>query len=409
MKALFNYISLDGSVQEGELRMTDYQDAERRGMRASEFVNARYPDANPAFGTAFKQGQQNLGIFTKADRQRGIRPTKVADILDGTCMAQMAGENLARGGIIVAPSQQGTTPATRLFYPETVMEMMVETLTSDFSPEMQIFERMISSTDTIDTEQFTQPMINVDAPRASDGRAIAQNTMPRKMVSITSSQTSKSILTESLGLEITKQAQRNASLDLVSTILAQQAEGSAYRTLWRDLATVVSGSVDAGTGPLTAVPMTDFDAAATAGEITQLGWLKSLYRPDRILNFDSIICTIDDFFEIQNRTGRPLVYDPSTTGPNMGALGTYGLNVEPNLLNWSVGVPNVMLVPDGLWAAQNILMFDSRYALRKVVNASASYAATEEMVLQRSDVFRFDWGSLTYRLRDEAFQLLDYS
>jgi len=31
------------------------------------------------------------------------------------------------------------------------------------------------------------------------------------------------------------------------------------------------------------------------------------------------------------------------------------------------------------------------------------------MVLQRSDIFRVDFGSMTYRLMDEAFQYLNFS
>lgn len=409
MEAKFTYVDREGHSKEGVFAIEDYRTAERLGMRPSQYLNAKYSDYHPEIGTAFRQGQQSLGIYTKSDTQRGIQATKVNDILNGDCHTKLAGETLARGGIIVAPSQQGTTPATRVFFPETVMDLMVTALTEDYSQEMQVFNRMISSQETTDTEMFTQPYIDVTAPRSADGRPTSQNALPRTLVSITTSEVSKSILTESVGLQISEQAQRNVALDLVTTILGQQAEGAALRQLWRDMSRVVNGNVDSGDAALTAKAITDYDANAGGGVITQRSWIKCLYDPTRKVSYDSVICTIDDYLAIQDRTGRPLVYDPSTTGPNVGALGTYGLNVEPNVLNWSVGVPNVLIVPDGLWTAQHILMFDSRYALRKVVNASASYSASEKMILQRSDMFRFDWGMLTYRLRDEAFQWLDYS
>lgn len=420
-KATFSYVALPGSsnakgghqdgiqVKEGTLNLEDYREAEKRGMSVSAFVNSKYGDYHPDFGTAFEQGAKSLGIHVRSDFKRGITATKIADILSGECTMQQTGEQLASGGVIVAPSQQGTTPASRVFFPEMVMATMNSALIEDYSPEMAIWNRMISATEVIPTEMFTQPLIDVRAPRDERSQPIAQNTLPRQLVSITTSQYSKAIITTSIALEISEQAQQRASIDLVTTILRQQAEGEMLAKMWEDIAAVVNGNVDAGQAALSAVKAVDLDSNAGNGVITQLAWLTALYDPQRKVSYDSVICTLTDFLAIQNRTGRPLVYDPTTTGPNLGALGTYGLNVEPNLLNWSVGVPNVMLVPDGLWSAGHILMFDSRYALRRVVNSSASYSATEKMVLQRSDVFRFDSGSLLYRLRDEAFKVLDYA
>jgi hypothetical protein len=40
---------------------------------------------------------------------------------------------------------------------------------------------------------------------------------------------------------------------------------------------------------------------------------------------------------------------------------------------------------------------------------SANYAATEQLVLQRSNFFRFDMAEFIYRLRSEAFLRLDYT
>jgi hypothetical protein len=93
-------------------------------------------------------------------------------------------------------------------------------------------------------------------------------------------------------------------------------------------------------------------------------------------------------------------------------MGTYGLNVEPNLLNWAVGVPNVLLVPDGLWAANYYVLLDSRYALMRVRNASASFSAIEKMVLQRTDVMRFDYSEHVHRLFPDSegvIKVVDFS
>jgi len=405
--ANFKYMS-EAGPKDGQFSLEDYRLATRHNLSAAQLLAARYSDADPKYGTVFEQGLESLGVHIKDDPKRGIRATTVAEMLDGT-VTQMAGETLVKGGMIVAPSQQGTTPATRVFFPEVILQVMNEKLVEDYGPELAMFNRMISATETISSEQFTQPQIDVTAPRSERSRPISQNALPKTMVSITASQYSKSIATHSIGLQISDQANQRATIDLVGTLLAQQASGERFAGLWEDIGEIVTGNTDAGQTALTVTDINAYDTAAGGGVITQLAWLKMLYRPDRKVSYDSCICTIDTFMDIQNRTGRPQVYDASTTGPNLGALGTYGLNVEPNLLNWSVGVPNVLIVPDGTIPAQQVLLFDSRYGLRRVINSSASYSAVESMVLQRSTFYRVDYGELLYRLMNEAFLLVDYS
>lgn len=408
--AKFKYLNTSGNVCEGELKLEDYKTASKLGMSVSGFLNAKYRDADPKYGTAWEQGLQNLGIHLKDDPSRGIRATTIDQLMEGTTV-QMAGEQSnIPGGTIVAPSGSTTSsPSTRVFFPEVILSTMQEKLLEDYTPELQIWGNMIAMRETIDSEVYIQPKIDVTNPRAERTSPISQNALPHNMVSITASEVSKAVPTVSIGLQISEQAQRRASVDLVTTVLAQQAEGERFANLWSDISKVVSGNVDAGESALTATLGTTFDSGFTGGAVTQTGWLKMLYNQDRKVSYDSVICDLDSFLAIQNRSGRPLVYDPSTTGPNVGALGSYGLNVEPNLLNWSVGVPNVMIVPDGTIPANHLLVFDSRYALREVVNASATYAASEEMILQRTSVFRFDTARLLERLQDEAFLYVDFS
>jgi len=407
MLVKFKYVAERG-IKEGEASLEDYRKAEKYGMTFSGLLNAKFSDADPEWGTPFQQACHSLGIYTKDDPKRGVFASRVADILDGSVTEKLAGETLAVGGTIVSPSGSNSA-SSRLFFPEVVLNLMNEHLLENNDTEMAVWDRMISSRETIQSPTFTQPMINVTAPRGERSSRTSQNTMPRTMVSITASEYQKSIQTNNIGLEISHQAQQNSTIDLVATVLAQQAQGERYAGLWDDINGVVAGNVDAGQSALPITAASTYDAAATGGTMTQKAWLKALYDPKRKVSYDSVICTLDAFLAVQGRQGRPLVYDPSTSGPNAGALGTYGLNVEPNLLNWSVGVPNVMLVPDGVVPANQLVMFDSRYALREVVNASATYAAAEEMVLQRTSVFRVDFGYLTYRLNDEAFQVLDFS
>jgi hypothetical protein len=405
----FFYVSSAGGdvKKEGEITLHDYENASNTGMSLSSYLAHKYPDADPYYGDVFTQACLNLGVHAKPNAKRGILASTVYDVMSG--VQRPSGLQLASGSTVVAPSTQGTTPATRLFFPETVMRLMNEALVEDYGVEAAVWARMISETDVIQTEMFTQPQIDVTAPRDERSQPIAQNTMPRQLVSITASQYSKSIITTSIGLQISEQAQRNTALNLVSTILLQQAQGERYAKLWEDINDVVAGNTDAGQAALTAVNASTYDAAATGGVMTQTAWLKALYDPTRKVSYDSMLCDLDAFLAVQKRTDRPVIFDPRTTGGNAGDLGNYGLNVEPNVLNWAVGVPNAMVVPTGTIPADQILLFDSRYALRRVVNASAQYSAIQDLVLQRSTAMRFDAGELTYRLMDEAFKLLDFS
>jgi hypothetical protein len=379
--AQFSYIGPEGRAKTGEFKLEHYALAERHNIHASQLINEVYSDADPRYGSAFEQGYRSLGIFPKGDKKYGITPTTIRDILTGECMQKASAVQMASspsgGGTIVSPmSPIGTsTPASRVFFPEVIMAMIEETLSSDYSPEMAIFNSMLASDEGIASEVFTQPLINTTAPEGIRSMPMSQNALPRNMVSITASQTSKAITTNSVGLQISDQATQHATIDLVAIILASQMEGEAKAKLWEDLAAIVAGNTDAGQAALTPVAGTTYDSAMTGGVVTQKGWMKLLHDPSRKISIDSIMCTIDDLIAIQGRTGRPVIFDPRTSVPNVGNLGNAIYNVEPMILNYGVAEPKIMVVPDGLWSANGLLCFDSRYALRRVTNTSAAYSA----------------------------------
>ena len=408
--AKFTYVAMDGKPRDGELTLGDYKVAADAGIATAQLINMKYPDADVArFGTAFEQGQQSVGIYTKANPKHGIRVSSMSDVLNGNVHSRrMAGEGLSSGGGVVAPSTQGTTPASRVFFPETVLQIMNEVLQEDHSLDAKAWASMLGSRENISTEMFTQPKIDVSAPRAEDSQPISQNSMPKTMVSVTTSQVAKAIATNSIGLQISDQAIQHASIDLVGTIFAQQTIGESLRSMWADIAAIKNGNLDTGDAALTPVPFTTYDAAAAAGTVTQKGWIKFLYDFERKVNIDSIICDLDTYLAIQGRLGRPVIFDPNT-GTNAGNEGTYGLNVTPNLLNISVGVPNVLIVPTSVIGANTFMGFDSRFGIREVNNVSAAYSATETMILQRTNFFRVDWGRMAYRMFDEAFKVVDIS
>jgi hypothetical protein len=115
------------------------------------------------------------------------------------------------------------------------------------------------------------------------------------------------------------------------------------------------------------------------------------------------------YLAIERRTGRPLMFDPNTTG-NVGNAGNYGLNPgNPQLVNFTTANPRYLVVPDGVVPANQIVLLDTRYALARVTNVAANYAATEQQILSRSTYWRWDMSEFVYRFREDAIKVIDYS
>lgn len=408
----FKYRDNAGNYKEGEVRLEDYEAAMSRNMRTSAFVNAKYPDANPAYGSAWDQALTYNGIYPKGDPKLGILPTSVHEILSGQCMAKMSGAQLAGGATITSvngPIGQ-STPATRIFFPEVVMSIMDEYLRGNYDQEQSVYDSMFAVTDSIAADTFTVPMINTTAPSEQDARSISENAMPTNMVSISASQKSYALDQWSIGLQISEKAQRDINVDIVSIILREQAEGQRRRQLWRDLNRIVVGNIDSGEKALVPVDFKcTYDSTAGAGKITQKGWLEVMSDPDRIYEYDFVLGDMQAYMDWQNRDGRPIATDPATTG-NTGNAGNYGLNAaDLRLLNFRTMAPGFLRVPNGVVTTKTMLLLDSRYALRRVISTNASYSAIQEMVMQRTTAMRFDGASFVHRLRETAFLWLDYT
>ena len=108
-QAKFKYMASGGVVKDGELNLEDYRTAADCGMSTTAFINSKYSDADPMYGSAFEQGMQNLGIRTKSDPKMGIVASSVKDILDGTATIKMA----ASSWLVVALSYLRRSKAPR--------------------------------------------------------------------------------------------------------------------------------------------------------------------------------------------------------------------------------------------------------------------------------------------------------
>lgn len=412
MRAEFKYRDSSGNIQTGYMTLDDYRLAGQNNLTASSVVNARHSDADPNFGSAFEQGMKYLGIFPKGDRKYGILPTTIRQIIDGTCSQQLSGFQLASGTTIVSPKGPigGSTPASRVFFPEIILATLESELRADYGMEESAWNSMFALNSAITSEVWTQPVINTTAPQAQDMRPIGQNQLPAQLVNISSSQTSKALGAISIGLQISEQAARDATVDLLGIIVREQALGQRMRQLWRDLNAVITGNVDVGETALTPTAFTDLDSTAGAGEITHAGYLKMLWDPSRIYSWNMMFGPLESYLAIERRTGRPLAYDPTTGTVNVGNEGSYGLNPgNPVLINFATSSPRYLIVPDGVVPASQVVLLDTRYALGRVTNVAAAFSQIEQLVLQRSLAMRIDLSEMVYRLNSSAIQLIDFS
>jgi hypothetical protein len=126
--------------------------------------------------------------------------------------------------------------------------------------------------------------------------------------------------------------------------------------------------------------------------------MKFLRRNFKKRRIDWVMCDLATALAIENRTNKPTVEKDDPTSTRIDALATVR---NPS---WS-GV-NIFLLDDGVITAGQVLALDSRYAIRRVRNSQADYAATEEFVLKRGQAMRFDFGEVAYRLFDDAWDLL---
>jgi hypothetical protein len=378
-----------GNPQEVELTAGVYQEAIRRGLTVPQLLNSTYPTNVEKFGTPFEQMMAAEGMFMHADHSYGIRPPSLAEIIEGRAAMN--------AGTIV----RDASPTSRILFPAVFLEAVENKLRVDNGSIVAAFDKLIAIDDSIAGARFEQPIINYTQAEKSRHQGIAQNALPPNMMTITTSDVARKIPTFSLGLEITKEAMQASTLDLVALALSRQAEverASRINDYWTAL---LNGDVDNGTAGLTAVTSTSLDSNATGGVLTHKAWIKFLRTNWNRRHIDWVICDLDTAFKIESRTGKPTFNTDDPRSPRIDALF--------NLANPQWQDVRLLLVDDGTIPANTIIGIDSRYAIRRVRNNQAEYAAVEEFVLKKSEAMRYDFGEIVYRLFDEAWAVMTIS
>jgi hypothetical protein len=399
------FLNAKGDVQDVELPAQIYSEAHNANLSVSAYVNRKYETDSAKYGTAFDQMLASCGLVVpdaKLQRELGLRPPTMADVLTGNAQFDIAATTAGIG------SPQGSQ--SRTLFPAAIIAYMENALVKDFDMDANMFDKLIAQNISVPTDRFEQPIINMkgvkNGPHEARAQRRAQLAPPAAMMSFTTSDVTRKIPTFALGMEFSKEALRATTLDIVGLSVRRQLAVERDAWVYSNLSDIFSGDNDINTGSLASLGKTvasnTLDAASTGGVLTQKAWLKWLYRNRKFRRIDWVICDLDTYLKIEARTGRPSLTAIDTLIPRMEAHGT--------VQNPGIGDVKVFLVDSaadgGPIPASTILGIDSRYAIARVRNTSADVTAAESYALRQAEAFSLQFGELCYRLQTDAFDTL---
>ena len=226
------------------------------------------------------------------------------------------------------------------------------------------------------------------------------------MLSITASDKSMRIPSWGIGLEISEQAQKNTTLDLVGMAVGRQASVEANERAMAYIQSLLYGDTDYGMSALSAIAgkvqkaNTLDTSISAAGQLTYKAWITWLTQRVVYRQIDTVVTDLPGLLSIRAMFAAERVssgYKDNPTGMD--------LNVTVANPMWPAQV-KVVLTQDPNWPANTIMGLDTRYAVHRVNSLTAQYSAVESFALKRSTALRIDKGEIVYRLFDEAFEVL---
>jgi hypothetical protein len=368
-----------------------YRDAAEAGQSLPHYLQTNYPTNAEKDGTAFEQIMEQCGIVVRGNAEFGLRPTLLKDILE----PKMEASAITKDGI----------PASRWIFPAAVLGVIENKLQVDLSMDADAFEGMLALDDSVSNDRWERPVLNFSAPEAARSAPIAQLAMPNSMLSITASDTSYRIPSWGIGLEISEQAARSTTLDLVGLAVARQAAVERNERTQGYVLSLLNGDTDYSMLALSTIAgkvvnAVTLDASlTTAGSLSQKAWIKWLSTNARKRKINYVVTDLNGALSIENRTGRPQSTD-NIAGVNR--INTTFVVANPR---WPSEV-KIFITDNASWPANTIMGIDTRYAVHRVKSLTAQYNAIEQFAMKRSTQLRIDSGEMIYRLFDEAYEVL---
>lgn len=386
------YVDPAGDKKAMDLSLAVVKEASDEGFSLRQKLNAMYPTNAQRDGTAYEQALEQCGIFVKGNKDAGIRASSFDDILNPS---KEASSPITRDGV----------PASRILFPAVILGVIEDKLQVNRDTTPNALGQMIAVEDSIQGNRWERPVLNFSKPEAARSAPVSQLALPNVMLSVTASDKSMSIPSWALGMEISEQALRITSLDLVGLALGRQASVERNERANGYILSLLNGDTDLGmssltaAGKVTAVNSLDSGVANGSGTLSQKAWLKWLTQNSTKRTITHIVTDLTTAMAIENRSGKPTVQNDNPTSVRLDTLFSV---INPT---WPASV-KIFLTEDPSWPANTIMGFDKNYGIHKVNSLSAQYSAVEQFALKRSTALRFDNGELLYRLFDEAFEVL---
>ncbi len=369
-----------------------YQTAAEQGLGLGQHLANLYPTNAEKYGSPMAQMLEQCGIFIKPNREFGIRASSMHDILN----PKEAAGVITKDGV----------PASRILFPAVLLEIIEDKLNVDYTVNPMGLSMMVAVDQSIPGDRWERPVLNFSKPEAARGQAVSQMAAPNSMLTITASDKTMRVPNWAIGMEISEQALKVTTVDLVGLAVARQAAVESNERANDYILNLLNGDVDSGDVALSSIAgkvktAVSLDAAATTG-LTQESWMQWLNDKSYKRTIDYVVTDLKGALAIERRTGRPTNFNDNPNSPRIDTLSSV---VNPT---WPKEV-KVFLTNDPSWPAKTIMGVDSRYGIHRITSLSAAYSAIEQFVLKRSTAMRVDKGEMVYRLFDEAFEVLTYA
>lgn len=384
-------IDAAGNNVKVDIGVETYREAADAGLTLRQHLAHVYPTNSEKHGSAYEQLLEQTGIMVKGNKEFGLRASRMDDVLN----PKGADSAITRDGI----------PASRLLYPAVILDIIENKLSVDLTTNPNALTGMLAIDESINGDRWERPVLDFTNPEAARSAPISQLALPNSMMTITASDKSMRIPNWAIGLEISEQAMKSTTLDLVGLAVARQAAVEANERANGYILSLLNGDVDLGMAALSTfsgkvVKASSFDATiVAAGVLSQKAWLGWLTTRANKRKITHIVTDLATAMAIENRTGKPTVSGDNPTSERIDTLFSV---INPT---WPTNV-KIFLTNDPNWPANTIMGFDSRYAIHRVTSLSAQYSAIAQFVLKRSTAMRIDRGEMLYRLFDEAFEVL---
>lgn len=373
-----------GQTQQVKIDLQTLAEAKAGGFKhIPAMLNARFPMA-AGKPTAAQQLYAQMGA--------GMKGVKLNYALQG------------QGFNAGAVTEDGSV-AGRLVALPYLMDVIENKLTSSDYGIKGVFNSKAAVVESISGTKFERPILNFSRPEGARSRAISQLSEPASMLTLTSSDKSWKISGSSIGMEVSDEAAAAVNLDIVQLSMARQAEVEELERIEQQMLAFLNGDTDLDMPALSSVTgavknaKTDFDSSLSVGTLSQKAWVNWLFYGSRVRRIDTVITNLAGALAIEGRAGRPVVTGDNATSKRIDTLESV---VNPS---WPDQV-DVVISQDPNWPANTIVGFDSRYGYHVVNSTTLAYSAMEQFAIRRSTKYRVDTGSISYRLFDDAWQVL---